>query len=199
MDQNDRKVIDELFGKLGEAERQTGPRDGEAEHYIADQVGRQPAAPYYMAQAIVIQEQALAAANARIQELESSLENRPAGGGGFLAGLFGAGQPATRPRRGSGGHGAPSRGMQGAYGHVGQGHSGGPWGRPGGSFLGGALQTAMAVAGGLVVGNMISDLLAPDPAMAEEPAAEPEETGAEEDYGAEEDFGGGEDFGGDEF
>ena len=199
MDQNDRKVIDELFGKLSEAERQTGPRDGEAERYIAEQVGRQPAAPYYMAQAVVIQEQALAAANDRIQELERGLENRPAGGG-FLGGLFGAGQPAKPQQQRSGGPGEPSRGMRGGYGQVGQGgQAGGPWGRPGGSFLGGALQTAMAVAGGMVVGNMISNLLMPDPAMADEPAADAGmDAGTEEDYGAGEDFGG-DDFGGDDF
>lgn len=213
MDQNDRQIIDDLFGKLRQAEQQTGPRDAESERYIADQVTRSPAAPYYMAQAIVIQEQALAAAHERIQKLEQDLANRPAGGG-FLAGLFGGGRqqapaPARRPAQGYGqgqGYGAPGaggamgQGMAG-QGMAGQGMSGSPWGgRPGGgSFMGGALQTAMAVAGGIVVGNMIADMLTPDPAMAAEP--EPEaDPGAEEDVYAEEpadDFGA--DFGDEEF
>jgi uncharacterized protein len=199
MDQNDRQTIDDLFGKLRQAEQQTGPRDAEAERYISEQVARAPAAPYYMAQAIVIQEQALAAAHERIQKLEQDLASRPAGGG-FLAGLFGGAPrqaPAShRPAR-SQGYGQGAQGMGGPMGQAGMAAS--PWGgRPGGgSFLGGALQTAMAVAGGIVVGNMIADMLTPDPAMAAEPETDP---GAEEDAYAEEpaeDFGA--DFGDEEF
>lgn len=197
MDQNDRQTIDDLFGKLRQAEQQTGPRDAEAERYIAEQVAGVPTAPYYMAQAIVIQEQALAAAHERIQKLEQDLASRPAGGG-FLAGLFGGAPrqapPAHRPAR-SQGYGAS--GMGGPPGRAGMAAS--PWGgRPGGgSFLGGALQTAMAVAGGIVVGNMIADMLAPDPAAAADPGADP---GMEEEPYAEEpaeDFGA--DFGDEEF
>lgn len=186
MDQNERRIIDDLFGKLREAEGRTGPRDAEAERHISGLLASQPVAPYYMAQAIVVQEQALAAAQDRIQELEGELRGRPAGGG-FLAGLFGGARPAPergqarrhdfRSPPGGGGHAAP-----------------GPWGRPGGSFLGGALQTAMAVAGGVVVGNMIADLLAPDPALAAEPAEEPMEEPADEAGGG--DWG---DFGDEEF
>jgi hypothetical protein len=165
MDQNEKRIIDDLFGKLREAENRTGPRDAEAERHIAGLLASQPAAPYYMAQAIVVQEQALTAAQERIRELEQELRNRPAGGG-FLAGLFGGGRPEPAPVRrhgpgASSGFGTPS----GVARHA----APGPWGRPGGSFIGGALQTAMAVAGGVVVGNMIADLLTPDPAMAVEP------------------------------
>jgi hypothetical protein len=60
MDQRDRQAIDELFGKLRQVEAQTRQRDPEAETYISRQVSQLPAAPYYMAQAIVAQEQALA-------------------------------------------------------------------------------------------------------------------------------------------
>ena len=55
MDQNERQIIDELFGKLRQAETQSGPRDAQAEGFIREQVARQPAAPYLIAQAIVIQ------------------------------------------------------------------------------------------------------------------------------------------------
>ena len=45
MDQNERQIIDELFGKLRQAEAQSGLRDPQAENYIREQVTRQPAAP----------------------------------------------------------------------------------------------------------------------------------------------------------
>ncbi len=94
MDSTERQVIDELFGKIRQAAGQSGPRDPEAEARIRQHVAQQPASPYYMAQAIIIQEQALAAANARIEQLERQLSDRPAGG--FLGGLFGAGgEPAA--------------------------------------------------------------------------------------------------------
>src|ERR671919_1821146 len=115
MDQRERQVIDELFGKLRQVERQAPQRDAEAEAHLRQQVSRLPAAPYYMAQAILVQEQALASMQTRVQELERQLAERPAGGG-FLGGLFGGPQqtaPApqqpvapvhdgtTAPRRGA--------------------------------------------------------------------------------------------------
>jgi hypothetical protein len=88
MDQRERQVIDELFGKLRQVERQAPQRDAEAEAHIRQQVSGLPAAPYYMAQAILVQEKALANMQTRVQELERQLAERPAGGG-FLGGLFG--------------------------------------------------------------------------------------------------------------
>ena len=52
-----------------------------------------------MAQTIVVQEQALSAAQGRIQQLEQELASRPAGGGGFLSGLFGGGQTRPQPHQ----------------------------------------------------------------------------------------------------
>ena len=186
MDQNERQIIDELFGKLRQAEAQSGPRDPQAESYIREQVARQPAAPYLMAQAIVIQEQALAASQARIQELEQQVQEqqRPASGG-FLGGLFGGGgasapAPARPPSAGHPGVGDP---RVAAYADPHQ-----P--RPGGGFLAGAMQTAMGVAGGMLIGSALASAFSGD-AAAEEPAAEepvPEEMAAEE-----ESFFGGED------
>ncbi|MEP9380720.1 DUF2076 family protein, partial [Aquabacter sp. CN5-332] len=83
MDTQDRQAIEGLFGRLAQVEQQAGPRDTEAEGFIRDRVSRQPAAPYFMAQTIVVQEYALQEAQRRIEELE----RRPAGGGGFLSGL----------------------------------------------------------------------------------------------------------------
>ncbi|WP_287180668.1 DUF2076 family protein [Mesorhizobium sp.] len=56
MDRNDQQAIATLFEKLGNVERQTPPRDPEAERFINDQIARQPGAPYYMAQTIIVQE-----------------------------------------------------------------------------------------------------------------------------------------------
>ena len=42
----------------------------QSEAFIRDKIARQPGAPYYIAQTIVVQEQALAAAEARLAELE---------------------------------------------------------------------------------------------------------------------------------
>jgi hypothetical protein len=201
MESQERDIIDGLFGRLRQAESQGVPRDREAETHIANLVRQQPAAPYYMTQAIVVQEQALQAAQSRIQQLEQELAQRPAAGsgGGFLSGLFGGGsKPATptptqRQPMTMGGMGNPQAqpydnnpwGQQPMAGA-------GPWNqRPGfgggGGFMSGALQTAMGVAGGVVVGSMIADMLTPDAAHAA-PAPEPEPS--HEPEPAEEDFGG---------
>jgi hypothetical protein len=177
MDQNERRIIDDLFARLGEAERRAGPRDAEAEGLIGRHLRDQPAAPYYMAQAIVVQQEALSNAQARIEQLERELTERPAGGG-FLGGLFGGEREPAQPRQ---------RGQ-------------GPWAQPygrGGGFLAGAAQTAMGVAGGVLIGNALADLLAPDPAAAAEPA--PQETAGDEDLGADDPFSDPGDIGFDEF
>ena len=38
MDQNDRQIIDGLFGKIRQAEAQSGPRDTDAEAHISNYV-----------------------------------------------------------------------------------------------------------------------------------------------------------------
>lgn len=188
MDPNEKTMIAELFGKLRQAEEAAPARDGEAERLIRQSVEAQPAAPYYMAQAILVQEQALRNAQQRLQELEDELQRRPAGGG-FLGGLFGAGQQAGgQPRRPQAA--APT-------GPFNRARAGGPWGGggQGGGFLAGAAQTAMGVAGGVMLGNMLGGLFGGGEAQAAEPPAE--DAYADEPMAAEEDFGGG--FGDEEF
>jgi hypothetical protein len=160
MDDTERQVIDELVGKVKQAESASGPRDAQAEARTRQHIAAQPAAPYYMAQAIVVQEQALAAAQGRIEELEAELAKRPASSGGFLGGLFGGDRQIPARRR------APSGVDPRIAGYT---H---PHGRHGSGFLGGALQTAMGVAGGVVLGSAIMNLLTPDAAAASEPAGE---------------------------
>ncbi len=76
---------------------QAPPRDPEAEAYIREQIARQPGAPYYMAQTIVVQEQALNAAQARIEELQQQAGPRRSSGG-LLSNIFGdSRQPSRAP------------------------------------------------------------------------------------------------------
>jgi uncharacterized protein len=181
MDQNERRIIDDLFERLRKAEEQAGPRDPEAEALIARHVAAQPAAPYYMAQAIVVQQDALARAQARIEELERRLAERRSGG--FLGGLFGGGEEAEAPA-------APARGDQGSQGFGRYQRAGG------GGFLAGAMQTALGVAGGFLIADALSGLLSPDDATAAVPETGPDDASMAEEGLSEEDTGGDFDFGG---
>jgi hypothetical protein len=166
MDRNERDIIDDLFERLSKAEAQAEPRDPDAEALIARHVARQPAAPYYMAQAIVVQQEALGRAQSRIQELERKLAERRSGG--FLSGLFGGEEASTSA--------APARGEQspGGFARYRQPAAGG--------FLAGAMQTALGVAGGFLIADAITGLLAPDQAAAAAPeAGAPDPALAEED------------------
>ena len=181
MDARDRQAIEDLFRKIDEVERRSGPRDPEAEALIRAKIAANPAAAYYMAQTIVVQEGALNEAEHRIQELEQSSQ------GGLFGGLFGGGRSERRRR-----YAEPvgrSRYIEGP----------GAYGRSGGGFLAGAAQTAMGVAGGVLLGNMIGGLFAGDDASAAEdvdPGMEDQDVGMDaappEDAGG--DFGGFDDF-----
>ena len=150
MDQNERQIINELFDKLLQAEQRTGPRDGDAQRLIDERLDAQPAGPYYMAQAILVQEQALHAAHDRIHQLEQALQQRPAGGG-FLGGLFGGGEVPEQ---------SPSSPAQKRFAEYQR--------QDGNGFLAGAMQTALGVAGGVMVGNLLIDAFSSDDALAGE-------------------------------
>ena len=168
MDRDDKIAIDGLFDRLRQAEAHAAPRDAAAEAHIRDTLTRQPLAPYYMAQVLLVQDHALAALHARVEQLEHDLANRPAGGG-FLAGLFGGGQrPADGAPMVRGAH--PIAGGMAPFQQA-----------PRGSFLAGALQTAAGVAGGMVLGNLIGSMFAGDAqAAAPQAAPEPEQDGVED-------------------
>lgn len=186
MDQNDQQAITTLFRKLQAVEQQGTPRDPEAEDFIRKQVETQPGAPYYMAQTIVVQEQALEAAQAKIEELEARGQSE---GGGLLGSLFGGGSS-----RGS----VPSVGRRPAQLPAGQPSLGHPAHNPAyarggsGGFLAGATQTAMGVAGGMLLGSAIAGMMTGD-AAAEPSAADAAAGEGSADAGS--DTGG--DFGGD--
>jgi uncharacterized protein len=195
MDQNERQIIEELFGKLRQAEAQSGPRDAQAEGFIREQVARQPAAPYLMAQAIVIQEQALAQSQARIQELEEQLRSRPAsGGGGLFGSLFGGGaqqrQPAPPPSNSPwGNQGQPQVGDPRVAAYANPQYQQ----RQGGGFMAGAMQTAMGVAGGVLIGNALGSMFSSGEAAAADAVDQVQEHVPEEIAADDGDF-----FGGDE-
>jgi hypothetical protein len=179
MDHQDRQAIEQLFGKIAQVERQSTPPDAQAADFIRSQIGQQPNAPYYMAQTIVVQEQALNAAQGRIHQLEQELASRPAGGRGFLSGLFGGGQSRPQPQQPY-----QPQPMHGIPPHMAPG-MGGMAPRGGGGFLAGAAQTAMGVAGGVLLGNMIADAFGggDEAKAADAGQAEPQQAAAEDSGG----------------
>ena len=54
MQSEEQRLIEGLFSRLQQAESNTAPRDAEAERLIQSCVSKQPSAPYYMAQAILV-------------------------------------------------------------------------------------------------------------------------------------------------
>ncbi|MDU7837334.1 MAG: DUF2076 domain-containing protein [Pantoea sp.] len=155
------QLIEGLFSRLKQAESQTGPRDAAAEQLIKEHLQQQPGAPYYMAQAILIQEAAMKKLNDRITELENRLaqqqqQPQQQSSGGFLSSLFGGGSrqqaPAQQPQQ-QAWNNAPQQPQQP------QQYNNAPAAPARGTgFLGGALQTAVGVAGGVVMADMLTSL-----------------------------------------
>ncbi len=173
MSPEERQLLAGLFDRTRAAAEQT--RDREAESFIGEAVRAQPHAPYLLAQTVLVQEQALRAANDRLQELEAQVRDlsqraqaQPQQGGflGGLGSLFGgqSQQPPARPAPPQ--YDRPSQG--GPWGGApqaqpGPGPQGGPWGGApqqagGGGFLKGALGAAAGVAGGVLLADSIRGL-----------------------------------------
>jgi len=177
----ERQMLADLFDRVrGQANT---PRDRDAESFIADAVRAQPYAPYLLAQTVLVQEQALRAADQKLQELQAQVQSlnaelddmhaqaqRPASSGSFLGGLFGGGsapaRPAPQPQRAPSAWGAaPQQPQQGGpWGAPQPQQQPGPWGAPqpqaqGGGFLKGALGAAAGVAGGMLLADSIKGLM----------------------------------------
>lgn len=158
MSPEERQLLTGLFDRIRAAA--ATPRDPEAEALIAEAVRNQPYAPYLLAQAVIVQDQALQAANAKIEDLETQLragdQPQQPGSGGFLGSIFGGSAPRPAPQAPSG-----PWGQQPTYAPP-PPPSTGPWGGApmggGGGFLQGALGTAAGVAGGVLLANSISSL-----------------------------------------
>ncbi len=193
MNAQDKQAIESIFTRIAEVERTAGPRDSEAESYIHSQLNAQPGSAYYLAQTVVIQQQALEAAQKKIAALEhgsnqggrtATAAATPANTGfGLFGRSAGAGQASKAAQ-------APAAAPLASSGF---GRSGGT-----GGFLAGAAQTALGVAGGMMLGSLLGNMFGGNnaeaaPAPAAEEANDPAGTDAaqgEQDQG----FDGGDDF-----
>jgi len=171
MTPQERQMMAELFTRLASLEN--SPRDPDAEAMIREGFRRAPNAAYALVQTVLLQDEALKAANAHIQQYEQQYggpQQQPEQPRGFLDNmrdsLFGRDEPrGSVPRVPQGGQpmGAPSpwsQGEQGGYQQGGYQQGGYPQGAPmqappqqggGGSFLG----TAAAAAAGLIGGSLL--------------------------------------------
>lgn len=153
MTPQERQLVDELFDRLARLEM--APRDAEAGRAIADGLARAPHAVYPLVQTVLVQDEALKRADARIRELTGDDGGEPAAGG-FLDNMrqaltgrpSAASVPSVRPgtpantdsRWNTGGTFAPAAPA------------------PGGSFLGTAAASAAGVIGGALLLNSISSM-----------------------------------------
>ncbi|KGT86837.1 DUF2076 domain-containing protein [Enterobacter cancerogenus] len=164
MQNEEQQLIDNLFSRLKQAETQSGPRDAGAEQLIKQHLQSQPGAPYYMSQAILIQEAALKKLNAQVADLENRLaqaqqqQQAPQqSSGGFLSSLFGGGSRQSAPQQQQPVWGSAPQQPQQQYAQPPQQQYAAPPAR-GTGFLGGALQTAVGVAGGVVMADMLTSM-----------------------------------------
>lgn len=158
MQSEEQQLIENLFSRLKQAETQSGPRDAGAEQLIKQHLQNQPGAPYYMSQAILIQEAALKKLNAQVTDLENRLAQQQApqqSSGGFLSSLFGGGSRPAAQQQPAWGNPPPQPQQQ--YASPSQQQYAAPAAR-GTGFLGGALQTAVGVAGGVVMADMLTSM-----------------------------------------
>ena len=153
MTPQERQLVDNLFERLAQLE--TASRDAAAERAIADGLARAPHAPYALVQTVLVQDEALKRADARIRELSGEDAGAPASGG-FLDSMRQAltgrsaatSVPTVHPassepdprwnRSGTVAAAAPSP--------------------AGGSFLGTAAASAAGVIGGALLLNSISSM-----------------------------------------
>ncbi|WP_455922203.1 DUF2076 domain-containing protein [Pseudomonas putida] len=175
MNSEEQTLIDGLFTRLKQAETGAAPRDAQAFERIKEHVAAQPAVPYYMAQAILVQEAALKRMDEQVKKLQADLaqaqaqaaaasQQQPQASGGFLSSIFGGSSrpaaPAPAPQS-SGGWREPGN----QYQQPPQQPQYAPPPPPqqaaapaGGGFMRGALQTAAGVAGGVMLAEGISSL-----------------------------------------
>lgn len=181
MNSEEQTLIDGLFSRLQQAETDSAPRDAQAEARIKEHLTRQPAAGYFMTQAILVQEAALKSLDAQnkqlaqqVEQLQAELQSAKAqpaapasAGGGFLSSIFGGSSreaPAQSAPPANGGWREPGRPSFNSQPPQQQGFGApppqnyAPQQPVGGGFLGGALKTAAGVAGGVMLAQGISSL-----------------------------------------
>lgn len=110
MTPQERDLLEGLFSRIRTAP--PGPRDAEADAYITAQVRQSPQAAYLLTQTVIVQEEALRAAAARIDELTArvtELEDAQRGAqaqpssflGNIGKSMFGGQDQSSAPARGS--------------------------------------------------------------------------------------------------
>jgi hypothetical protein len=185
MSPEERQLLASLFDRVRAAA--STQRDSDADTFISQAVREQPYAPYFLAQAVIMQEQGMKAAAERIQQLEARVHELEQintgspgqGSGGFLGGLgslFGGNQQQRSATPQAGYSQQQGRLAEDYQRNVQQPQSG-PWGQQqqpsgpwnpqpsgpsaGGGFLRGALGTAAGVAGGVMLAESLSSLFSP--------------------------------------
>jgi uncharacterized protein len=153
MQSQERDLIAGLFGRLQQFESQ--PRDPEAEALIRDFVARQPASPYLLVQTVLVQEQALKAAQERIAELEAKAGGAAPAASGFLGSAPRIGPWGSQPQAAAPQAPVPSTRspLQAAVAPQ----------QAGGGFLRSAMATAAGVAGGAMLFEGIRGLMGNNP------------------------------------
>lgn len=167
MTPEERQLIAGLFDRM----RSYGvpDKDREAEALINQSVRANPDAPYMLVQSVLVQEQALQAANDRVTQLEDELraqrsEDQPAArSGGFLGGAWNSGRRGEEPRSSVPTIG--SRSQPSAWGQSAQPQppqqapQQAPMASGGGGFMKSALATAAGVAGGMLLADSIRNMM----------------------------------------
>jgi uncharacterized protein len=167
MTPEERNLVIELFDRLSALE--DAQRDPDAERLISDGLRQAPNAPYALVQTVLVQDEALKRADARIRELEGAGEPPPRDTsflGGVRDSLLGrrGSVPSVRPGEASQGMSpAWNTGTPAQQGYpAGPGYAQGPYAQgpyaqgsapmgQGGSFLG----TAAAAAAGMIGGSLL--------------------------------------------
>lgn len=174
MKDQEKQLIENLFHRLKKTELNMSERDIPADNLIQNLVSKQPSAPYYMTQTILIQETAINKMNTKIQELEKRIKllnteisnKKPS----FLSSFFNtnansSSQPISNDNniwRNKENTPCPH------YSHLSTSSNtqqpipvvnniNGNSSRNSG-FLSSALQTATGVAGGMILGNMLMNI-----------------------------------------
>jgi hypothetical protein len=184
MTPQERQLVAELFDRLASLEPE--PRDPDAERVIAEGFRRAPHAAYALVQTVLVQDEALKRANARIEELQAMGAEEPPRQGGFLdnmrdtllgrddrrgsvpsvraGGLGSSGVWGPGPAAGAG---APQMGGQPMGPGMGASPMGpGTPGFGGGSFLGTAAASAAGAIGGAMMLNGIRSMFGHSPGSA---------------------------------
>lgn len=184
MTPQERQLVDDLFDRLSRVEN--APREPDAEAAIMQGIRRAPNALYALVQTVLVQDEALKHAEARIQELEAGSQPQQQPSGGFLDSMrdsiLGPGQgrgsvPSIRPGDNAQ-RGGPVWNTGQALGQADARYGGDPrmndprmndpragnpgggmFGGGGGSFLGTAAATAAGVIGGSILMNSIRGMM----------------------------------------